>query len=375
MVHIGTSLILSNELILREFTVLPDFGTLDFRSLTTGKSILRAIFPEAYVTINGVQYAIGGLEANVKHSYLNRSDLVLSVNPNAYHYVSYTTSQPTAPFHWEPGLRHAPTDVNWPPKGLTLNVKFASPNTSKTEMPTVYVHYEMYQGVPLLAKWVSVEYTSGPTITIDHVTVEYLATQKPYAPLSYAPFPGPWGHGPGITGSWLYVEANIPHGTSVLWTSDPDIGQSPGADEPLLNCSYSPIGPGVVMGSPGKPGHSKGFGTPLLTLFDSFRVLELVTDSVDRERVGLSRHRMTRLLAPQTQENPIFFHSTENSSPAEFKAAVDQMAAVGFEMFIFSFGSGFVLETSNPDYLNMIASDVAYAKQKGIEVGGYVPEV
>ena len=39
-----------------------------------------------------------------------------------------------------------------------------------------------------------------------------------------------------------------------------------------------------------------------LGMFTSFRVLELVTDSVDPERVGLSRHRMTRLLAPWTQE-------------------------------------------------------------------------
>jgi hypothetical protein len=39
-----------------------------------------------------------------------------------------------------------------------------------------------------------------------------------------------------------------------------------------------------------------------LGLFSSFRTLELVTDSVDVERVALSRHRMTRLLAPWTQE-------------------------------------------------------------------------
>jgi hypothetical protein len=39
-----------------------------------------------------------------------------------------------------------------------------------------------------------------------------------------------------------------------------------------------------------------------LGLFVSFRTLELVTDSVDPERVGLSRHRQTRLLAPWTME-------------------------------------------------------------------------
>lgn len=353
---------LTNGLITREFILSPDFGTVDFRSLTTGKSILRAIYPEAYVTINGTQYPVGGLEANVKHSYLNRTGLEFTVNPNAFHFSAYTNSSPETPFHWEPGLRHAPSDVNWPPKGLTLNVKFVGP---KANMPTVYVHYEMYQGIPLLAKWVSVEYASEPAVVVDHVTVEYLATQKPYAPLDYGPSPGPWEHGPGITSSWLYVENNTPHGTSVLWSSDPQIALSPGADEPLLNCSYTQ-GPGVVMG---KAGSRRGFRSQLLSVFESFRVMELVTDSSERERVGLSRHRMVRLLAPQTQENPIFFHAT-NTTPAGFKAGVDQMAQVGFEMFIFSFGSGFNLESTDPNYINQIAADISYAKQKGIEVGG-----
>ena len=40
-------------------------------------------------------------------------------------------------------------------------------------------------------------------------------------------------------------------------------------------------------------------------------------------------------------------------------------------MLIYSFGSDFVLETDDPDYLAAIASDIAYANSKGIEVGGY----
>jgi len=47
------------------------------------------------------------------------------------------------------------------------------------------------------------------------------------------------------------------------------------------------------------------------------------------------------------------------------------MSEVGFEMLIFSFGSGFVLETSNATYLSHIKSQVEYAKSKGIQVGGY----
>ena len=44
---------------------------------------------------------------------------------------------------------------------------------------------------------------------------------------------------------------------------------------------------------------------------------------------------MTRLLSPQTMENPIFFHATNTSQ--YFKQQIDQMAEVGFEMLIYSF--------------------------------------
>ena len=104
--------------------------------------------------------------------------------------------------------------------------------------------------------------------------------------------------------------------------------------------------------------------------FVSFRTFLLVTDSADPERVGLSVRQLYRLLAPYALENPIFFHATETSDVG-FKLEIDQMAAVGFEMLIYSFGSGFVMETTDPIYLNKIKAQIDYAKSKGIEVGGY----
>ena len=63
--------------------------------------------------------------------------------------------------------------------------------------------------------------------------------------------------------------------------------------------------------------------------FVSFRVHELAIGSLDPERRSLSRHRMLRLLAPQVQENPIFFHMTNYSSEA-VRGVVDQLAEVGY---------------------------------------------
>jgi hypothetical protein len=64
-------------------------------------------------------------------------------------------------------------------------------------------------------------------------------------------------------------------------------------------------------------------------------------------------------------------HLTD-ASPSGFKAMIDQMAVVGgFDMLIFSFGSGFNFENTDPAYLAEIKADVEYANAHGIEVGGY----
>ncbi len=64
------------------------------------------------------------------------------------------------------------------------------------------------------------------------------------------------------------------------------------------------------------------------------QVHELVVGSDMRERQALAIHRKLRLLAPQTQENPIFFHMTRSDNASVF-SVLDQMAEVGFDMLIY----------------------------------------
>jgi hypothetical protein len=127
----------------------------------------------------------------------------------------------------------------------------------------------------------------------------------------------------------------------------------PGAFEDSVNCSYSLV-PYL----------------PIDSEFTSFHVLELVIGSSDPERVGLAKRKMLRLLAPHTQENPIFFHMIDPNSTS-LHHIIDQMVEVGFEMLIYSFGSGFDYESNDTKYLAQIADVVKYANSKGIEVGGY----
>ena len=307
----GDSLVLSNGLISRTFTLSPAFGTTDYLSHVANRSLLRAINDEAELTLDGVKYGVGGLRDNLDtHAFLNRSQLSLSADPATFQFAGYTTSKPTAPFHWEVGLRHSPLTSRWPPEGQHLSVTFLPPSSVKPEHSglVITLHYEMYVGIPLLAKWLTLDNTNSTmeTIVVDTVTVEYLATQKPYNLLDNSMNPNPVSHSDtGPVSSWMYVQPDQPHGSECQWQSDPRAAEDYGADEQILVCEYS-SGASFLLGQPDAEGK-------VLASVDTFRVLELVTDSDDRERVGLSRHRMTRLLAPETQENPIFFHGTDHT--------------------------------------------------------------
>eukprot|EP01052_Picozoa_sp_SAG31_P050894 SAG31_NODE_11831_length_994_cov_1.012291_2_plen_70_part_01 len=51
----------------------------------------------------------------------------LTANASAFQFHSYSTAEPTELFEWKPGTRHTPADISWPPKGVHLQLEFASP--------------------------------------------------------------------------------------------------------------------------------------------------------------------------------------------------------------------------------------------------------
>jgi len=170
---------LSNNLVARVFTLEPEWSTWDIVSAGRG-SALRAPTPEAMVTLDQTEYAVGGMTLNLNAStfpsctqskdswypdgqhaeacptgWWNRS-LSLQRNPTAFRYVNHSVSAPQAPFHWQPA-RHAP-ETPWPPKGVHLEVNFTAPQSAPPQhrAAIVSVHYELLDGAPLMSKWVSV---------------------------------------------------------------------------------------------------------------------------------------------------------------------------------------------------------------------------
>jgi hypothetical protein len=225
----------------------------------------------------------------------------------------------------------------------------------------VFVQYELYDGLPLFAKWLTVSNGANETITLNTFTVEQLAVVEPESIVDGTPNNfrteyrnlevfSDFSFGGNMTG-----KADAP---AIRWKTDPLYRTQVHYERQtpcLLECAPAP-GPAAEI----KPRET----------FETLRVFELIHDNADRERRGLAVRRAYRALAPWVQENPILMH-VRSASPAAVKAAVDQCADVGFEMVIMTFGSGFNIENERPEYLAQIKELADYAKSKGLALGGY----
>jgi len=349
--------ILTNGLISRTFRLLPNAATVGFDNLMTSESVLRAVKPEAMVELDGVTYEVGGLKGQVEQAYL-RPEWVdgMESNPRAFQFSGYGTNKIKARVPWKRN-RHA-QDLPWPPAGLELFMNYEPPVSAGERYAglTVSVHYEMYQGIPVLSKRIVVHNGSGRTVRLNRFVSEILAVVDYEVPEELKA-PDPW-HPVNI-----HVESDYSFlsNTQVTthWVSDPtyttQLG-SKGIVPPNIMKSHLPLGPNVEI----EPG-----GT-----FESFRTFELIYDSTERERKALSLKRMYRILAPWVTENPIFWHAA-SSQPDYIRRAIDQSAEVGFEMLIMTFGSGLNMRSGDPDYIAKYKELADYAHSKGIELGGY----
>lgn len=344
---------LNNGLIRRCFRLQPNGATVAFDNLMTDESILRAISPEARIRVDGEDLDVGGLEGQPEFGYLRREWVASMTSPAAaLQLVGIETGESRPPFQWRRCRHHGAQP--WPPPGVRLSMRFA-----QTLHPTVEVtvHYELYHGVPVLAKWLEVRNVAAKPVTLESFSVEVLAVvdyescvegQKgwPYPTLhvesDYA-FHGMSGPSADVTTCWLPDPRYTSQVNYLL-------------ESPLLLETRPPLGPQVEL----QPGET----------LTSFRTFLVCPDSTERERRGLALRRFYRTVAPWTTENPILMH-VRHADPDSVKAAIDQCEDVGFEMVILTFGSGFDAENEEAAYLEELKELADYAHERGIELGGY----
>ena len=368
-------LILSNGLISRTFSIFPDGATVGFDNLVKDVSIFRAVKPEAEISINGHELQIGGLKGQPVMNYFIDSWLDSDLSPDemAMHLWDFRVNPIKAPFEWKKRLNWMPVVPDWPPKGLELTMiyKYAEGQLKSLQKHygkdlagslgriQVEVHYEMYDNIPLLSKWIVVKNNANHDLRLDDFQSEILAFVEPESVV-------------GDKDAWelplIGVETDYAFGGSMSQEASANNSYSWEVDEEYETIiNYSRIQPAMLVVSPRigpgidiEPGGS----------FTSYKVFELVHDNSDRERQGLGFRKMYRTIAPWTMENPILMH-VRRADDKSVKTAIDQCADVGFEMVIMTFGSGFNIEDSTRSNWERLKQLGAYAHEKEIALGGY----
>lgn len=352
----GDEIILSNGLLSRTFRLTPNAATVGLDNLVTGEALLRGVKPEAIVNIDQVSYNVGGLSGQPNYAFLKPEWLdQMHSDSTAMQYVSYAMSQPQAPLQWK-RVRHHAKNSNWPPKGMHLRMDYSVPDSQPI---TVSVHYELYDGVPVMAKWITVTNEGEKQITIDGFTSEIIAAVEYGSSVESRKYNvvKPNIH---VETDYAFASFNVDDANhhAVNWLPDPDYHSQVNylKQTPCLLEVRPELGPDVTL----NPNDT----------FTSFRTFILPYDSYDRERQGLALRRMYRTIAPWTTENPLMMHA-RFADWERVKIAIDQAAEVGFEMVILTFGSGFNIEDDSPEYISKMKEYAHYAKSKNIEIGGY----
>ena len=351
-------LVLYNGLVKRVFRMEPNVTCIDYKNLSNGQQLLRSVKPEARLIIDGKNYNVGGLYGQHENAYL-LPEWVDSFkdSSNDFHCTGYAIGKVQPRLNWKPAAKvfKKPGAAS----GVALSFIYTSslPELSGLE---VSVHYELYDGIPLIIKWLSVENKSNRSHKLNRVVNEILAFTEEESAVVGSPEQMKKQHG-------IYVETNYAFNNAMRydisdqtthWKADSSYTSQVNYNyqTPCLLEVYPEKAPGIDL----KPGEK----------FTSVRTHELLMDSYDRERRGLAIRRMYNVVAPWTKENPIFMHLVSKND-AEVINAVDQCVATGYEALILSFGSHCNMEDTAAANVQQWKKLADYAHSKNILIGSY----
>ena len=353
----GKDILLYNGLVKRTFRMSPNLTCFDFKNLSNGQQLLRAVRPEAVVTINGVAYAVGGLTGQKEKAYLMPSWIDgFKSGETDFQYAGVEVTDLTPFINWK---RRTWAYNTAQPKGKLIKFRFNS-SLAHLKGVEVEVNYELYNGLPLIVKWVTVKNNSTNSITINRIINETLGLVEEESAVVGSPDQMKKQHG-------LYVETNYAFNNAMRYdiSDQTTHWKIDSTYTSQVNYNYQTpcvleVYPEKVLAVDLQPGE----------VMKSPRTHELLMDSYDRERRGLMIQQMYATVAPWTTSNPIFMHLVSRDDD-QVRTAVDQCVATGYEALILSFGSHCNMEDTAVLNVAKWKSLADYAHSKGILIGSY----
>ncbi len=353
-------LALDNGLLRRTFLVGSNLACVGLQELRTQNSLLRDIRPEARIVLNGKRYDIGGMTGQpVRNFLLPEWYGDLRSNQDSFTIADFTV-QPIAPrFPWKARPNWIANPVEWPPKGIEVRFHFLPPAHEKSlNGLRLTVHYELYDGLPLLCKWLSIVDEQGLSLRLTSFTSEIMACVEASSQVEDLADP----LHPNIHVETDFTSVSMQGASSqrevVWWSKDPEYSSQVNyrlESQCLLECR-PPLGPDIELEK----------GIP----FETFRTWILLHENRDEVRQTLALNRMYKTIAPWVTENPMIHH-VRSAKPDDVRLAIDQCQEVGFELVIMTFGSGFDIENKTPEYRQQIRELADYAHSRDIALGGY----
>ena len=351
------SIVMANGLVERIFTVSPDVACISYKNLSSGLQMLRAVSPETFVTIDLIEYPVGGLNGQLERGYLKPEWINTMTSPDNDFKLSDIKVSDIHPYvNWTP--KRWCSNPNHP-KGKTLDFFYTSTKTPRLKGLTIIVRYELYDGIPLMNKWVEVRNNTPSPVVVNKVVNETLALVEEES---------------SVVGSlddmlkpqYLYVETNYAFNNAMNYRISDQTTHWKRDYKYTSQVNYHYGTPCILEIYPNDPNMRLETGQ----FFRSPHSFELLIDSYDRERSGLAVRRMYPVVAPWTTENPIFMHLVSRTDDQVY-TAIDQCIATGYEALILSFGSHINVEDISPENVAKMKQMADYAHRNNILIGCY----
>ena len=373
-------IMLSNGIVSRTFLIADgNLGCISLRRSDKDIEFVRAIKPEVRVSINGNWVDVGGLTGAPDKAFITPEWFDRLESPaNAFKLTGIAVGPCVKPYEWQPKC-NAPADIAWPANGRRVTFQFAGPEGGPHQGIGVAVHYEIYDGIPVLMKTFSLINKSGKELVVTKFEGEYLAVQPSTSRMLHVESDYSFGlanfressSGLGIhaSGGRAGFKDYYLGGGTTRFVRDPDWGSmatlNPAEDiflddpENALLLSHPPTGPNWTV--------------PTGESFDAFRTFEILNDTpTGTERAFLAQRRFYRTLAPQSNEKLLEVHAPHSRDIGTLGPLLDQMHEIGFEQLQApehpgSFNYADLAEAN----VNPMKTVCDYAKKYNIRVGAY----